>query len=313
VMRDPVIYRLCYAEHYKAGKKYKVWPLYDFESTVEEYLCGVTHVIRSNEFDTRIELQDYIGLLLNFPKVNYKHYGRFTVKGSTTKGREIRELINSGAYIGWDDPRLVTLRALRRRGIIKESYYELAKKVGMSKQLTTVDFSVIAAINRNLLDKRAKRFFAVKEPAVVTVKNIPPSLKAFTLSYHPDEPKGERKLSVTEQYYLEKKDNDGIQPGTLARFMDAMNVKKVDDTTYEFVSQDYESFKRTKGPLIHFVPKDDHEVKAKVFLPDTKTVDIVAEANISDLEKGAVIQFERYAFCRLDETGDTPLFWFAHE
>lgn len=316
VMRDPVIYRLSYSPHYKQGDKYKVWPMYDFENAVEECLCEVTHVFRSNEFDSRIELQHYIATLLDFKKVFYKHYGRYNVIGATTQGREIRALIESGDYIGWDDPRLVTLRALKRRGIVKEAYYELAKKIGMSKTQTNLDFSVIASVNRSLLDKSAKRFFAINDPVLVTVENIHDTVDMFKLSYHPDNEKGERKLNVSNTYYIEKSDNDSIPVGSMIRFMDAMNLKKINDTTYEFVSESYDDFRvlKDKGPLIHFVPKDGNEVHADIFMPDATTKSIICEANVEELSANEVIQFERFAFCRLDRIEEgKPIFWFTHD
>ncbi len=199
VMRDPVIYRLAYATHYKQGTKYKVWPMYDFECAIEEGLCGVTHVMRSNEFDSRIELQNHIAKLFGFPAVEYVHYGRYNVIGASTQGREIREQIESGNYLGWDDPRLVTIRALRRRGIVKEAFYELAQKIGLSKTQTNLDYSIIAAINRGLLDKSAKRFFAVEQADIISVKGIPEHIKEFELAYHPTQEKGKRILSASKE------------------------------------------------------------------------------------------------------------------
>ncbi len=319
VMRDPVIYRLSYMSHYRQGDKYKVWPMYDFENAVEEGLCGVTHVLRSNEFDQRIELQHYISELLGFPKPEYKHYGRYNVTGATTQGREIRALIETGDYIGWDDPRLITLRALKRRGIVKEAYYELVKKIGLSKSKTNLDFSVIAAVNRSLLDESASRFFAVTRPIEIQVADIPKELKEFSLSYHPHKEKGERKLAVTENYFIEKKDNDGIPIGHIVRFMDAMNVKKISENEFVFVSRSYEEFLATgaeeKAGLIHFIPKDGNEVHAEIFMPDTKTLPVICEPNINKLNVDDVIQFERLAFCRLDKKDENkkPVFWFTHD
>ena len=316
VMRDPAIYRLSYSSHYRQGEKYKVWPMYDFENAVEEGLCGVTHVLRSNEFDQRIELQHYIADLLDFDNVFYKHYGRFNVIGATTQGREIRALIESGNYIGWDDPRLVTLRALKRRGIVKEAYYELVKKIGMSKTQTNLDFSLIASVNRSLLDKTAKRFFAIQNSVLVTVTDIPDTMDMFSLSYHPEDEKGERKLNVTKEYYIESKDNDSIEVGSVIRFMDAMNVKKTSSHTYSFVSESYDDYRvlKDKGSLIHFVPKDGNEVYANLFMPDTTTKKIICEANVEDLIADEVIQFERFAFCRLDRIEDgKPIFWYTHD
>jgi glutamyl-tRNA synthetase len=290
--------------------------MYDFESAVEEGLCGVTHVMRGNEFDTRIELQEYIGGLLGFPKVYFKHYGRFTVKDATTQGREIRDLIASGNFIGWDDPRLVTLCALRRRGIIKEAYYELAKKIGMSKQTTTLDFSVIAAINRSLLDKTAKRLFAITDPVLITVNDIPANIHSFKLSFNPNEDKGERVLSATHSYYIERQDYEHIAEGSIIRLMDALNIKKESGTTFTYVSELYDHFREIsgkKGLLIHFVPKDGHEVHAEILLPTTEKISVITESNVRRLHTGEVIQFERYAFCRLDSLGAKPLFWYTHE
>jgi len=318
VMRDPVIYRLSYASHYKVGRKYNVWPMYDFESAVEEGFNGTTHVLRSNEFDQRIELQHYIAQLLGFPKPVYKHYGRYNVIGATTQGREIRALIESGDYIGWDDPRLVTLRALRRRGIVKDAFYELVKKVGLSKQQTNLDYSVIAAINRNLLDKQASRFFGIIDPVTIVVADIPESLEEFSLALHPEAEKGARKLTASNEYYIEKIDNDKIPIGHVVRCMDAMNIRKIAETEFVFVSESYDDFlaiaPSERAHLIHFVPKDCNEVFAEIFMPDTKTVPIVAESSILSLNVGDVVQFERFAFCRLDSKEHKTLtFWYAHD
>ncbi|MBW3016790.1 glutamate--tRNA ligase, partial [Candidatus Woesearchaeota archaeon] len=123
VMRDPVIFRLVYAEHYRQGKKYKVWPMYDFENSIEEEFCGITHILRSNEFGKmRQELQEYIRGLFGYKNPVLRDYGRINIVGAVTQGRDIRKLIEEGKMIGWDDPRLVTIRALRRRGIVKETF-----------------------------------------------------------------------------------------------------------------------------------------------------------------------------------------------
>ncbi|MFP4119015.1 MAG: glutamate--tRNA ligase [Candidatus Woesearchaeota archaeon] len=316
VMRDPVIYRLSYTPHYKKGTQYKVWPMYDFECAIEEGLCGVTHVLRSNEFDQRIELQNYIARLFGFPEVTYVHYGRYNIVGATTKGREIRELIESGDYIGWDDPRLVTIRALRRRGILRESFIELAKQVGLSKTQTNLDFGIIASINRNLLDKTAKRYAAIKDPVTITVNGIPYDIKEFRLRYNPNEEARERKLPVARTYAIERADLEDIPLNGVVRFIDSMNVKKTDQQTFEFLSDSYEEYNAMESTcgLIHFVPLSGDEVPAKLMMPDTKMLDLTCDPNVKELSVGDVIQFERFAFVRLDKwDGDTPIFWYTHE
>lgn len=316
VMRDPVIYRLCYTPHYRQGEKYKVWPMYDFESAIEEGFCGVTHVMRSNEFDSRIELQNYISKLFGFKESTYIHYGRYQVPGATTQGREIRALMEEGNMIGWDDPRLITLRALKRRGIVREAYYELAQKIGLSKTKSFLDFSVIAAVNRSLLDASAKRFFAIRDPVKITVNNMPSDLKEFALKYHPEDKTHDRKLNTTSEYYIEKSDHEKVNNGDVVRLMDAMNIKKVDAENYEFVNTSYDEYKSVNGKgLIHFVPVDGNEIKAEVLLPDTSIQSIICESNVGLLKPDVVIQFERFAFARFDHIREdgTIQFWYTHD
>ena len=317
VMRDPVIYRLAYENHYRAGTKYKVWPMYDFESTIEEGLCEITHVMRSNEFDSRIELQKYIAKLFGFPEINYTHYGRYNVVGATTQGREIRALIETGNYIGWDDPRLVTLRALKRRGIIRESYYELAQKIGMSKTQTNLDFSSIAAINRALLDKTSKRFFGIVNPVVIKVHKIPSNLTEINLKFHPENEEKNRKLELTDELYIEKEDILKIEIGQVVRLMDCMNIKKISETEFDFESLTHEEFKSNKNKtfLIHYVPKNGKEIEAEILMDDISVQEIICEQSIEHLKVDEIVQFERFAFCRLDQIDEdgTRLFWFTHK
>ncbi|MGM5480532.1 MAG: glutamate--tRNA ligase [Nanobdellota archaeon] len=317
VMRDPVIYRVSYKPHYKKGTRYPVWPMYDFECAIEEGLCGVTHVLRSNEFDQRIELQNHIARLFGFPEVTYTHYGRYNITGATTQGREIRSLIETGKFLGWHDPRLVTIRALRKRGIIRESFIELAKQIGLSKTQTNLDFGVIASINRQLLDKKAERYFCIRNPVTITVSNIPSSITSFSLKKHPSDDSKHRELKATREYSIEREDFERISNGSIVRFMDSMNVRRVENNKFEFVSQDVESYKESENTagLIHFIPCSGKEIRAKLVLENAQTTTITCESSIENIAVGEIIQFERFAFCRLDhiEEDGTKVFWFGHE
>lgn len=312
VMRDPVIYRSCYAPHYRQGTKYKVWPMYDFETAIEEGLIGVTHVLRSNEFDSRIELHKYIASLFGFPDVEYKHYGRFSVPGATTKGREIRDLIESGDYIGWDDPRLVTLRALKRRGIVKESYYELAVVAGLSKQETNLDYSVIAAINRQILDKTSDRFFFIDHPVEIKIKGTP--TKEVKLNLHGDKKDHSRLFHINEDFIVAREDFDALKDGELYRLMDCINFKKENDQ-FIFVSEDVETFKKSGKKIIHWLPNDE-KIECEMMMSDAKITKGFCEKNVLNVKEHAVVQFERFGFCRLDkkEKDNSKLtFWFGHK
>ncbi len=309
VMRDPVIFRLCYDPHYRQGMKYKVWPVYDFENAIEEGLLGVTHVLRSNEFESRIELQEYIRNLFSLPHPTIKQYARVNIADATTQGREIRALIESGNYLGWDDPRLVTLRALKRRGIVKEAYFDLAKVVGMSKTPSEIDFAVIASINRKLLDASAKRFFFIHHPKMIQIKQAPPL--DVDLKFHPDGERG-RTFHTSDEFYIEEEDYHKFVDGELIRLMDCLNFTK-EKKIFSFESVEHEKYRGSSGPIIHWLPVDNI-IDVEVLMPDISVLKGYGEGTLSILQIGDVIQFERFAFCRLDSIENGVYkFWYTHK
>lgn len=322
VMRDPVIMRISSTPHYRQGTKYKVWPMYDFENALEDSWCGVTHVMRSNEFQSRIELHNHIKSLLGLSKQEVVQYGRFNITGSTTKGREIRQLIEEGKVIGWDDPRLITLRALKRRGIVKEALYELAKQCGMSRTQTNIDFSVIASINRRILDEQASRYSFVRDPVKITIEGWPSSLKEIELKLHPHINRGGRPLLLNGDFYIAKDDYDNVVDGRVFRLIDTANIRyDAKKRSFVFHSKTIDEFRaipeKNRYGLVNFLPivKDQELLKARVFHPDATYKEGLLEPNASSLLVGAVVQLERYAFCRLDKIeGDgTRTFWFTHQ
>jgi glutamyl-tRNA synthetase len=311
VMRDPVIFRLSYKPHYRQNDKYKIWPMYDFENAIEEGLLGVTHVLRSNEFDSRIELQNHIRNLFNLPNPEIKQYARFNITGAITQGREIRALIESGDYIGWDDPRLVTLRALKRRGIVKEAFYELAKVIGMSKTSSNLDFSVIASINRSILDEKADRYFYIHDPVKIMIENAPEL--NIELDIHPHHRKGGRKFKTNNEFFVSKTDLDSIKEGELVRLMDCLNFRKKENK-FIFDSIEVEKYKLEGKKIIHWVPTNS-AIEISILMPDCKETIGIAEENITNIQEDQVVQFERYAFCRLDsidECSNQYKFWYGH-
>ncbi|MBR9702430.1 hypothetical protein GOV10_00195, partial [Candidatus Woesearchaeota archaeon] len=319
VMRDPVIMRICETKHYRQGDEYKVWPMYDFENALMDGWLNMSHVLRSNEFDTRIELHDYIKSLFGLVKCEFIHYGRYNVTGMTTQGREIREKIDSGEMIGWDDPRLLTLRALKRRGIMKDAYYQLVKQIGLSKTQTNLDFGVIAAINRRILDEEANRYFFVEEPVEISVKDWPQELNSVELKLHPHKNRGGRPLKIDGTFFIGKKDFDKVTDGKVVRLIDTANIRYDKEAkSFVFHSLSVDDFKKLakdeKNGFIHFLPKNEKLVSARVFLPDATYVEGLCEPSITQIKEGTHLQFERVCFARLDaiEKG-VYTFWFAHE
>lgn len=300
VMRDPALFRRIDAKHYRHGTKYKVWPLYDFYNPVEDSLMGVTLILRSNEFDTRVELQDRLKEVLGLKKQTVIHYGRFNVADFTTKGREIREMFESGELKGWDDPRLITLRALKRRGIVKEAFYELVKQIGLSKHPVTLEFDMIAAINRKIIDPHAPRYYFVREPVELAIgKQL--EMKSVDVPVHPDTPEQTRTVAL-KKLFISKEDYTANK-GKEVRLLHLCNVKLSEKPLIT-------SFENKKIPRVQWVSDN---VPVRVLMPDGTWTEGVGEKALSKLKKGTLLQFERFGFVRYDQkTKDAYEFWFTH-
>lgn len=298
-MRDPILFRMIKAEHAITKDKYYVWPTYDFETVIGEEITGVTHILRSIEFGTmRVELQDYIKDILGFRKQDVLQYGRISVNGFETQGRVIREKIEKGEVSGWDDPRLMTLKALKRRGIVPETFYELTLEVGLSPTATNLDWSQVAAINRKIIDPTTKRYFFVKDPKKIHIENM---LKQVQAPLHPEhKDMGFKTIHFDEEFYIQ----DSLEKGKIYRFMHLFNFKD-----NKFISQEYDP--ALKAKIIHCVPVKD-AVNVHILMADGSTVTGKAEAAIKDLKEGEIVQFERQFFCRLDNK-EKMLFVYTHD
>src|SRR3989338_10624807 len=310
VMRDPVLFRITFTEHYLHGSKYCVWPLYDFANSVEDGVMGITHIMRSSEFGTmRTELQDNIKTMLKLPKQTVIQYGRFNVKGAVAQGREIRKMMEDGTIKTWDDPQLVTIKALRRRGIQPETFWELAIEVGLSPTEANFDWRMISAFNRKELDPKCSRYFYVENPQKASVKGAPK--RKVELKLHPDTPeRGSRQFSVSDTFYLSKKDLDAISKlkgASLVRLMDCLNFKK-SDSGFVFDSVEYERYRMSGSSIIHWLPADDKSLlNVKVLMPDGSTSKGLAEAAAADVKIGEIVQFARFGFCRLESKNEKEL------
>ncbi|MCM2325513.1 MAG: glutamate--tRNA ligase [Candidatus Woesearchaeota archaeon] len=310
VMRDPVIFRINNEEHFRQGNKYHAWPLYDFENSIEDSTGGVTHILRSSEFGSmRIELQEFIKDALGLPKQEVIQYGRFNIKGATTQGREIRELIESGKVSGWDDPSLVTIKALRRRGIVPETFKELMYQMKLSANTAkNIDWSMIESINRQILDPVTDRYFFIEDPVEINVQDAP--RQVIELKKQPDNAEhGIRKFDTHEDFYVSK-DDHGKFCGVI-RLMDCLNF---DSKTMKFHSLDHASYKKEGKMIIQWLPKEEKNVKVQVRMPDNSIKEGLAEASISSLKIGDIVQFQRFGFVKLDKIEkDRLVFWFTNK
>ena len=319
-MRDPTIFRRINAKHPRIGDKYNIYPTYDFQNPIMDGYFYITHRLRTVEFEMASELHHYIRKTLGFYDTYTYEFSRMNFEGTESSGRVIREKVESGELIGWDDPSLPTLRALKRRGFTPQAITQMVIESGITKSSgSLLTWDTLIKYNKRILNDTSKRFFFIKDLVEVSVLND--KNKSFTLEMHPSLNLGKRQFKSTGKYYLEKEDVDSFKDGILIRLMDNINFKyNIKTKSGEFHSEDYLNFKEYKEEkkIIHFLPVDNNQiVKTKVFMPNHDIIEGLAEINIDTLKIGEIIQFERFGFCRLDsiteENGKKIYnFWFTH-
>tara|TARA_Y100000310_G_scaffold339688_1_gene433152 strand:+ start:5943 stop:7565 length:1623 start_codon:yes stop_codon:yes gene_type:complete len=301
-MRDPTLFRIIKDKHPKLTKRYIVWPTYDFENSVMDALEGITYRIRTKEFELRNELHNYIQETLGFDETKIFEVARFNLKGVPSSGRIIREKLQKKELIGWDDPSLTTIAALRRRGFKAEVIKEFVLNTGMSKAESELDWDDLIIQNKRVLDKEAKRYFFIQEPKKIEIKNSPKL--NVDVQYHPENKKlGSRKFTINDKFYL----MDRLEKNKVYRLMHLFNFKN-----NEFLSEDLD--KSLNAKLIHWLPYSKDLINVEVLMPDKKIIKGLAEKEIKKLKVGEVIQFLRVGFVRLDHKDKNKLiFWFTHK
>ncbi|MBW2990961.1 glutamate--tRNA ligase [Candidatus Woesearchaeota archaeon] len=310
-MRDPTIFRILDEAHARLGKKYCVWPNYDFQNAVMDGYYDITHRLRSKEFEMRSELQKYIQKLLGLTLTYTFEFARFNLKGVPSSGRVIREMIAKKELIGWDDPSLATIVALRRRGFTPEAIKNFVISTGITKSEATLTWDDLIAHNRRILDEDADRYFFIAEPKKIIIKNAPE--QKIELHYHPHHRKGGRKFQVKDEFYISKHDFDSLKKGELYRFMDCLNFVKKEDA-FVFNGLEHTKYKQKGKRIMHYLPVQKDLVNVEVLMPDKKVVKGLGEPLMKKLKQGDIIQAERFGFIRLDKKQkDKLFFWYTHQ
>ena len=311
-LRDPVIFRIIDEPHPRTKKKYRVWPNYDFENSIMDGIEGVTHRLRSKEFELRNELQRLIQTLAGFKETKIYEFSRFNLEGVESSGRIIREKVENKELIGWDDPSLTTLVALKRRGFLPEAIKEFVLSTGITKNESVLKWDDLVVHNRRLLDSKCSRYFFAENPKEIEIENAPQ--QEVELKLHPEfKEKGSRKFKTKDKFYVSEKDFMEFKDGKLYRLMDCLNFKKIKNK-FIFDSLEYEKYKDKGDKIIHWLPIEKNLEKVEILMPDKKIAKGLAEKGVLDLKEEDIVQFARFGFCRLDKKEKAKLlFWFTHD
>jgi len=310
-LRDPIIFRIIDEPHPRLKKKYRVWPNYDFENAIMDGIEGVTHRLRTKEFELRNELQRLIQTMAGFQETQIYEFARFNLEGVESSGRIIREKVKKKELLGWDDPSLTTLVALRRRGFLPEAIWEFVLSTGLTKTESVLTWDDLIVHNRRHLDAKCNRYFFVENPKEVKIENAPE--QEAELKMHPEfADRGTRKFKTKDRFYITEKDFKEFKEGKLIRLMDCLNFRKAKGKLI-FDSKDYENYKKHGDKIIHWLPVQKDLVKVEVLMPDSKIAKGLAEPTVKNLKIGDIVQFQRFGFCRLDSKEKDKLkFWFTH-
>jgi glutamyl-tRNA synthetase len=291
--------------HPRTGNKYRVWPLYNFASAIDDHELGVTHIFRGQEHAENETRQRYLYEYLGWEYPVAIHHGRLSIEGVVLSKSKTRKGIEEGKYLGWDDPRLGTIRALRRRGIRPEAIKELIIEVGIKTSDTTVSWDNLAAINRKLIEPIANRYFFVADPVPMYIEGATKEFRA-EIPLHPDHPeRGTRKLKFEpgKPVYVSKEDMDLFKPGNFVRLKDLFNVEILkaseDGIKARFQGVEYEIAKENRWRMVHWVTEGK---PCEVLVPEGEELLVrrgLLESD-ADVKVDDVVQFERFGFVRID-------------
>lgn len=208
-MRDPLLYRIRHAHHYRAGDKWAIYPMYDFGHCLSDYIEGVTHSICTLEFENNRDIYDWVLDTLGLePPRPYQHeFARLGINYTVMSKRLLLELVNEGRVSGWDDPRLPTIAGYRRRGYTPESILNFCDSIGIAKANSTVDVAQLEFAIRDDLNTKVPRVMCVLDPLKVTIENYE-GTEEFDAPYYPEDiPKeGSRKVPFSKEIYIERED-----------------------------------------------------------------------------------------------------------
>ena len=208
-MRDPVIYRVAHMEHHRTGDKWCIYPMYDFAHPIEDAIEGVTHSICTLEFEDHRPLYDWVVRELEYPHPPKQiEFAKLYLTNVVTGKRYIKKLVEDGIVDGWDDPRLVSIAALRRRGFTPESIRRFVELCGVSKANSSVDYAMLEYCIREDLKLKKPRMMAVLDPIKLVIDNYPEGEIEYLDAPNnlENESLGSRKIPFGRELYIERED-----------------------------------------------------------------------------------------------------------
>jgi glutamyl-tRNA synthetase len=287
-VRDWIAFRVIETPHPHTGKKYRFYPLMNFSVAVDDHELGLTHVIRGMDHLNNTERQKYIFNYFKWDIPEYFHYGLINIQDAILSTTAMRKGIDAGEYRGWDDVRLATLLALRRRGYQKETFRKYWIDSGLNDVNSDFSWEIFNSMNRQFIDHSANRYFFVSDPVKVQIMDSP-EIESLIPLYPKESERGFRKYTLNKDQvlYLQKSDINDAKENDILRLKDLYNIIYRDGKWHYLDSEN-----KTKRKIIHWVKEDSPEFE--VYRPDGTTDSGFIESDA--VKATGIIQFERYAF-----------------
>ncbi len=307
-VRDWPALRIAESVHPRQGDKYRVWPLYNFSCAIDDHEMKVSHIIRGKEHEVNTTRQRYLSDYLGWEFPEIINIGRLGLEVGILSKSRIRRGIEDGSFTGWDDPRVGTLRSLKRRGIQPEAIREVMIQVGPKPINATLSWDHIASVNRKIIEPKARRFTFVTDPVNLKVTGILGE-HDVQLPSHPDHPEwGSRDYLVRADkgeavFIVSGEDIEKMRASGFARLMGLFNIEITHLGSGEiharFHSKSHQEARELDFPFVHWLPSGVG-IQARVVMSDASTARGIAEEGCRDLEEDSMIQFERFGFVRVD-------------
>ncbi|MDF2115934.1 glutamine--tRNA ligase/YqeY domain fusion protein [Roseiarcaceae bacterium H3SJ34-1] len=248
-LRDPTLYRIVDAAHPRTGTKWKIYPSYDFAHGQSDAIEGVTHSICTLEFEDHRPLYDWF--LANLPVPAHPHqyeFARLNLTYTLLSKRILNTLVRDGVVSGWDDPRMPTLAALRRKGVPPQALREFVRRIGVAKANSVVDYAMLDFSIREYLNTASLRRMAVLRPLKVVIENYPEGAsEELEAVNHPDDPAaGTRKIRFSREIYVEREDFMENPPKNFYRLAPGKEVR----LRYAFFVTCREAIKDASGEVV---------------------------------------------------------------
>jgi len=309
-IRDPVLLRISENEHPRVGTKYRVWPLLEFSWGIDDHELGISHIIRGKDLRKEGIIESLIWDIFGWKHPVISLYGRMKLKDLQLSKSHSAQKVRDGVFQDWTDPRTWSLQSLKRRGIHPNAIREALLTFGLNPVDITFSPENIYSLNRGIIDSSSNRYFFIENPIILKIFNVPSHIKEARPLLHPEFPeRGVRRIqiNVKRDYLNIKVPQDEINDlaiGTVLRLKDLMNIKlkqkEKDLIIAEYHSETVEEARKENSRMIQWVPAEN-ALKTKILLVDGTWLEGLAELDLKNCQKGDIIQFERYAFSRIEK------------